>query len=283
LRTGHRSVICCVHGSPERNLLFRAQPVGRLLDVVVAPGEGGAEVLARLSADPDGVGYLARQGFTTMANDSGLVNPLRVNLDESSYDLAILADGILVHALRASTAYELEIGYLSQPLTEPREVTTTPSTARGDEPDPGRMRLFRAAVEPSTLELVAEAVAVASEKHREIYVERSPAGWRWSLVTRGGPYPMLRLAAVFLSCDYNRIIVGSQGIGNQLTVFAPNKPIQDPRWVVVGVPAPLSKAQVIELIPKLLAAAKSGGAGHEDPMRQLSAADRMLVTSILRG
>ena len=46
--------------------------------------------------------------------------------------------------------------------------------------DPLRRRLFRIVFEPSPLESVAEAISIATEDERGIYVERVGSRWRWS-------------------------------------------------------------------------------------------------------
>jgi hypothetical protein len=76
-----------------------------------------------------------------------------------------------------------------------------------DRPDAHRLELFRSVFEPSSLDDVAEAVAVASEDERRIYIERVDGGYRWSLTHPGGGYPLLRITARFLRVDYTRIMV----------------------------------------------------------------------------
>ena len=84
----------------------------------------------------------------------------------------------------------------------------------GTWPDPERLRLIRYATHPSPLDSVAEAVSVASERHRTLYVERDREGWRWSLTAQGGPYPLLRITAQF----FGAIIDGSPCLSVLLTV-----------------------------------------------------------------
>ena len=43
----------------------------------------------------------------------------------------------------------------------------------------------------SPLEEVAIAVSVATEHENELYLERRGDRYRWSLVHRGGPYPLV--------------------------------------------------------------------------------------------
>ncbi len=75
--------------------------------------------------------------------------------------------------------------------------------------DPGRRRLIRSVFEPSPLEEVAVAVAIASlEGAGDIYVERTKGRYRWSLAHRGGPYPLLRIVARFLHVDHQLAMIG---------------------------------------------------------------------------
>jgi hypothetical protein len=59
-------------------------------------------------------------------------------------------------------------------------------------PDPSRSTLLRSVFVRSTIDEVAEAVSVATEHERQVYVERFGDQWRWSLVHGGGPYSLLR-------------------------------------------------------------------------------------------
>lgn len=82
-------------------------------------------------------------------------------------------------------------------------------------PDPERERLTRSVFRPSSLEEVAEAVSVATEKFHDIYVERRGDQYRWSFATKGGPYPLLRITARFLEMDPCSLVgVGSRVVGN---------------------------------------------------------------------
>ena len=61
--------------------------------------------------------------------------------------------------------------------------------------------LSRSIFEPSPLEEVAEAIFVASERESEVYVERFDDRYRWSLVHKGGAYPLLRVSTGRLPAD----------------------------------------------------------------------------------
>lgn len=65
-----------------------------------------------------------------------------------------------------------------------------------ERPDAYRLELLRRTFQPSSLDEVAEAVAVAREHERRFYVERVEGGYRWSVTHRGGGYPLLRITAV---------------------------------------------------------------------------------------
>jgi len=74
--------------------------------------------------------------------------------------------------------------------------------------DASRSRMIQATRDWSDLEVVAEAVTAASSTERTVYVERLGNLYRWSLATRGGGYPLLRIVARFLGVDHYRIYVG---------------------------------------------------------------------------
>jgi hypothetical protein len=85
-----------------------------------------------------------------------------------------------------------------------------------DAPTPilKRSQLIKSTGEWSTIETVALAVSVATESQKQIYVERPKDHYRWSLIHRGGPYPLLRLTAKYLQVDYHSIIVGCRRVGD---------------------------------------------------------------------
>lgn len=81
-------------------------------------------------------------------------------------------------------------------------------------PGPSRSRLILSMHDWSSLEKVALAVSVATEYETEVYVERLGDRYRWSLVHRGGPYPLLRITARFLQVDYHSIFIACRDLGN---------------------------------------------------------------------
>jgi hypothetical protein len=71
----------------------------------------------------------------------------------------------------------------------------------------------------SALNVVAEAVAAASGTEPVVYVERRGDEYRWSLATKGGGYPLLRISARFLGVDYRRIYVGFRTLPNGTAIL----------------------------------------------------------------
>jgi hypothetical protein len=105
--------------------------------------------------------------------------------------------------------------------------------------DPARQRLFRSVFQPSSLEEVTAAVAVAvSEGECHIYVERSRDKYRWSLCCRGGPYPLLRIAARFLKVDCRLAFVGFYTIPDGWCVLVedPAARVEPDAWTVLSGP-----------------------------------------------
>jgi hypothetical protein len=61
----------------------------------------------------------------------------------------------------------------------------------------------------SSVEVVAEAIALASKSIGLVYVERLGDDlFRWSPAHKGGAYPLTRIVAKFLEVDYKRIYIG---------------------------------------------------------------------------
>jgi hypothetical protein len=105
LRSGHAYLVTHDHESLARSVMFRTQPEGARLDVVLAPGEHEA-LKAQLADDAEAMSFLTAHGFPPRGADL-----VRIGLDDASYDLAISADGVLVNGLRAAPEYDLDIGY----------------------------------------------------------------------------------------------------------------------------------------------------------------------------
>src|SRR5207249_1228641 len=104
-----------------------------------------------------------------------------------------------------------------------------------DRPDARRLELLRSVFEPSTLDDVAQAVAVATETERHIYVERVAGGYRWSLTHPGGGYPVLRVTARNLRVGYPGILVPFRTVEDGVCVLCrdPEETLQAERWAVV--------------------------------------------------
>ncbi len=89
------------------------------------------------------------------------------------------------------------------------------SPATTPAPLPPRSRLIQSTRDWSPIEEVALAVSVATEHEPAFYVERLGSDrYRWSLVHRGGPYPLLRITARFLQVDYQTIFIGCREVGD---------------------------------------------------------------------
>ena len=136
-----------------------------------------------------------------------------------------------------------------------------------DRPDPARQRLFRSVIEPSPLESVAEAVSIATEDERRIYVERVESGWRWSLTHPGGAYPLLRITARFLRVDHRRIAVGFRTVGEGVCVLCADtdEPVSAGAWAVIDFDGATSSAVVKERILQVFGSNGSvpmGGGEH---------------------
>lgn len=69
-----------------------------------------------------------------------------------------------------------------------------------------------------------------------MYVERLEDSYRWSLIHRGGPYPLLRITAKYLQVDYNSIIVGCREVGDGWSGLGGNEsePLEPDAWAVLS-------------------------------------------------
>ena len=110
-----------------------------------------------------------------------------------------------------------------------------------------RPRLLRRTIEPSSLAEVAEAVSVASQDERRVYVERLGHKWRWSLTHPGGAYPLIRIAARFLRVDHDSIIVPFRMVAEGVFILCedPNNVTEPDEWVVLDFDGP-TPAEVVE-------------------------------------
>jgi hypothetical protein len=104
------------------------------------------------------------------------------------------------------------------------------SAANTDAPVPPRSQLIQSTRDWSSLQEVAIAVSVATEHETEVYVERLGERYRWSLVHRGGPYPLLRITARFLEVDYRTMSIGCRDVGDGYSALSDdpeNEPTPD--------------------------------------------------------
>jgi hypothetical protein len=126
------------------------------------------------------------------------------------------------------------------------------STGATPAPLPPRSRLIQSTRDWSPIEEVALAVSVATEHETEVYVERLGDRYRWSLIHRGGPYPLLRITARFLEVDYSSLFIGCRAVGDGYSALS-----DDPR----GEPVPDSSgvlALEVESTPNAIASLISG-------------------------
>ena len=72
---------------------------------------------------------------------------------------------------------------------------------------PDRRLLWRSVRRVSSLSVVAEAVADASQTCNAVHLERWSSGWRWSPAHRGGGYPLLRTVARHLNVEHHLLIL----------------------------------------------------------------------------
>jgi hypothetical protein len=113
-----------------------------------------------------------------------------------------------------------------------------------------RSRLIKSTAEWSTIETVSLAVSVATEFQTKVYVERRGDRYRWSLIHRGGPYPLLRITAKYLQVDYHSIIVGCREVGDGWSGLMGNETeSSEPySWAILTFKGPTAAADVDALI-----------------------------------
>ena len=72
-----------------------------------------------------------------------------------------------------------------------------------------------------SLEQVAEQISAFGTRFNRIYVERRGSGYRWSLIHRGGPYPLLREVAQLLDVSYHSLILPYRPVDTWTIVLTP--------------------------------------------------------------
>ena len=109
-----------------------------------------------------------------------------------------------------------------------------------------RSQLIKSSRDWSTIETVAMAVSVATEFQTKVYVERLGDRYRWSLIHRGGPYPLLRITAKYLQVDYHSIIVGCREVGDGWSGLNGNEtePLEPDAWAVLTFAGPTTATDV---------------------------------------
>jgi hypothetical protein len=102
----------------------------------------------------------------------------------------------------------------------------------------------------SPIEAVAEAVSAASETMNRVYVERRSDLYRWSPAHSGGCYPLLRITALFLGADHQRIYIGFRTLpdGTSILCEDPGAVEEPDRWTLVDVSEPISNIEANEII-----------------------------------
>jgi hypothetical protein len=98
----------------------------------------------------------------------------------------------------------------------------------------------------NALDEVSEAVPVATEVERRVYVERMSQGWRWSLTHRGSGYPMLRITARFLLVEHYRIMVPFRMLETGDFIWMPEdgRPLQPEAWAILDFDGPATRDEV---------------------------------------
>lgn len=113
-------------------------------------------------------------------------------------------------------------------------------------PNPERQRLVRSVFRPAPLEDVAEAVSVATEKFHDIYVERLGDLWRWSVATKGGAYPLLRITARYLQMDPYSLVSGYRQVAGGWFVQLVENDTEPDVWSVLRFDEFATVQQVVE-------------------------------------
>lgn len=85
--------------------------------------------------------------------------------------------------------------------------------------DARRRRLTHGTIHPAPLDEVVKAI-VDSGAHRglHIYVERRRSGYRWSIASQGGHYPLLREVAKLLEVDHRALLMPFDTVGGWAVV-----------------------------------------------------------------
>ena len=95
---------------------------------------------------------------------------------------------------------------------------------------------------------------MATENETQVYVERLGSFYRWSLVHRGGGYPLLRITARFLQVDYQTIYIGFRPVGDGYSALLPDEReiVQPDAHAVLTLDGSTTVAEVEERIQEAL-------------------------------
>jgi hypothetical protein len=102
----------------------------------------------------------------------------------------------------------------------------------------------------SALDDVCDDVSVASWQLRHDYVERRGDVFRWSIVRKGGAYPLLRTVARYVEVDYNRLKHGFCTLPNGTAILCENSgELDEPdAWAIINLDQETSRLDVQKLI-----------------------------------
>ena len=126
---------------------------------------------------------------------------------------------------------------------------------RREQPDAHRLALLRSVFHPTTLDNVADAIAVATQYARRIYIERVSGGYRWSPTHSGGSYPLLRITARFLDVDHHRFAIAFRTVSDGICILCqdPEHPSPAEQWAVIDFDEPVEAPVVRQRIAQALA------------------------------
>ena len=113
----------------------------------------------------------------------------------------------------------------------------------------------------SELDVVADAVSVALEHCRMVYVERRGECYRWSLTHRGGAYPLLRITAQYIDVDYNRLRLGYRTLTNGPAILCgtPEEFDEPDSWSILEFEDGANRNQIEGAIESALSDSCDGG------------------------
>ena len=100
--------------------------------------------------------------------------------------------------------------------------------------DVTRSRLAGSIFETCTIEQTAEQIALfGAPRFARVYVERRGKAYRWSIVHRGGPYPLLRELAQLLDVPHESIALPFATIDGWTYVLAPDLDGKPDSWAII--------------------------------------------------